>query len=100
MACITISVEDALKKRLEFFSWVNWSEVGREELYKRYIFQKYLKTKHLTKEEQLFCDHIDWHPVDELPLNKEFIEEVKKVRKGKHHQFSSIKDLQKMVNKG
>ena len=45
MACITITVEDSLKQRLSRFPWVNWSEVGREEILKRYIFEKYIKDK-------------------------------------------------------
>lgn len=95
MACITISVEESLKQRLSKFPWVNWSEIGREELLKRYIFEKYIKTKKLTKEENDFCEKIDWHPVDELPLNEEFIEEIKKIRKGKYHKYKSINELRK-----
>jgi len=68
MGCITITVEESLKDRLSRFPWVNWSEIGREEILKRYIFEKYIKTKKLTKEENDFCEKIDWHPVDELPF--------------------------------
>ncbi len=98
MACITISVEESLKKRLSEFPWVNWSEIGREELLKRYIFEKYIKTKKLTKEETAFCEKIDWHPVDELPLREEFIEEMKKIKKGKYHKFKSIDELRKKTS--
>ena len=68
MACITINVDQSFKKRLEKFPWINWSAVGREELLKRYLFEKYLKTKKLDKDEIMFCKRIDWHPVDELPI--------------------------------
>ena len=81
MACITVSVEKPFKERLERFPWVNWSEIGREEVLKRYIFVKYMKTGNITKEEEKFCENIDWHPVDELPLKKEFIRKLKNIEK-------------------
>jgi hypothetical protein len=99
MACITITVEESLKERLSRFPWVNWSEIGREEILKRYIFEKFIKTKKLSKEENDFCKRIDWHPVDEMPLRKEFIEEIKKIRKGKFKKYNSIDDLMKDTSK-
>lgn len=80
MACITVSVEKSFKERLERFPWINWSEIGREELLKRYIFDKYMKTGKLTREEERFCEQIDWHPVDELPLKEEFIKKLNKIK--------------------
>jgi hypothetical protein len=100
MACITITVEESFKERLSKFPWVNWSEIGREEVLKRYIFEKYIKTKKLTKEETDFCEKSDWHPVDELPLREEFIEEIKKVAKGKYHRYKSIEDLKRDTSDG
>jgi hypothetical protein len=35
MASITLAVDDTLKADMEHFSWVNWSEVAREEVTKR-----------------------------------------------------------------
>jgi hypothetical protein len=64
MGCLTVSVEEDFKKRLARFPWVNWSEIGREELMKKYIFDKYLKKGILSKDEEEFCERIDWHPVD------------------------------------
>jgi len=84
MACITISVEKSFKERLERFSWVNWSQIGREELLKRYIFDKYVKTGNLSKDEEKFCETVDWHPVDELPLKEEFIKKIKKIQRYPH----------------
>ena len=100
MACITITVEKSLKERLSKFPWVNWSEIGREEILKRYIFEKYLQTRKLSKEENEFCEKIDWHPVDELPLKEEFIKKMQKIRKEKHHKFSSIEDLRRTTSEG
>ncbi len=82
MACITISVDKTFKERLSRFSWINWSEIGREELLKRYLFEKYMKTGELAKDEEKFCESIDWHPVDELPINKEFVKKLGEIRKG------------------
>ena len=95
MACITLTVEDSLKQRLSRFPWVNWPEVGREEILKRYIFEKYIKDKEFTKEEYDFCEKIDWHPVDELPLREEFVEKMKKIRKEKYHKYKSIEEFRK-----
>ena len=61
------------------------------------IFEKFMKSKNLTKEELNFCEINDWHPVDELPLKEEFIEEMKKIRKGKFHKYCSIEELRKDI---
>lgn len=82
MACITISVDKTFKERLTRFSWINWSEIGREELLKRYLYEKYMKTGTLSKDEEQFCEQIDWHPVDELPIKKEFVKKLGEIRRG------------------
>jgi len=74
MGCITVSVEKSFKERLAKFPWINWSEIGREELLKKYIFDSYIKTGKMTKEEEKFCEKIAWHPVDELHIREEYIE--------------------------
>jgi len=84
MACITISVDETFKERLARFPWINWSEIGREELLKRYLFEKYIKSGKLTKNEEKFCEQIDWHPVDELPIQQEFVKKLGATRKGSH----------------
>ena len=95
MACITVSVEKPFKERLARFPWVNWSKIGREELLKRYLFGKYMKTGRITKEEEEFCEKIDWHPVDEFPLKEEFIKKLKKVEKGSHSKLMKPEELKK-----
>jgi hypothetical protein len=87
MACITISVDKTFKERLSRFSWINWSEIGREELLKRYLFEKYMKTGELAKDEEKFCESIDWHPVDELPIKKEFVKKLGEIRKGAYSKL-------------
>jgi len=98
MACITISMEESFKERLSRFAWVNWSEIGREEIMKRYIFEKFLKTKKLTKEENKFCEKIDWHPVDQLHLKEDFVNKMKRIKKERSHKFSSIEELRKATS--
>ncbi len=81
MAGITLQLETELKSEIEHFSWVNWSEIARGEVLKKEIFERFIKTGTLSDDDQKFCDKIDWYPVDELPLRKEFIEELKKAEK-------------------
>lgn len=95
MACITISIETSFKERLTKFLWVNWSEIGREEILKRYIFEKYIQTGKLAKDEDEFCEKIDWHPVDELPLKEEFIKKLKKIQKDPYSKKIHSKDINK-----
>lgn len=65
----------------------------REESMKKIIFEHYLKTRTITDEEWAFCEKIDWHPVDELPLKEEFKKELKKRKKEKFLRFKSVDDI-------
>ncbi len=96
MACITVPLDESFRHRMEAFLWVNWSEAGREDVIKRDIFERYLKTRKLSKEDEEFCERIDWHPVDELPLKEEFIEELKKIEKGPHSKVT-LEELDKLM---
>ncbi len=98
MACITINIDNKIRERLSSFPWVNWSEIGREEVRKRYIFDTYLQTGKIAKDDQKFCEQIDWHPVDELPLREDFIQKMQQIRKGKFHKFNSIEELRKATS--
>lgn len=82
MVSMTFSVDDASKHSMERLSWVNWSDVGRREALKQEIFIRYIKTGEVTDEDWKFCEEIDWHPVDELPLKEEFIKGLEKAEKG------------------
>ena len=90
MASITLSVSEEFKSQLKQLSWVNWSEIAREESMKKLIFENYIKTGTLTDEEWEFCEKIDWHPVDELPLKEEFIKKLEKRAKGKFLKLKSV----------
>jgi len=76
---------------------VNWSEIAREETLKKLIFENYIKTGKLSDEEWEFCDKIDWHPVDELPLKEEFIKRLELIRKEKPLKVKSVSDIFKNI---
>ena len=61
------------------------------------IFEKFMKSKNLTKQELNFCEINDWHPVDELPLREDFTEKIKSIWKGKFQKYSSIEELRKDI---
>lgn len=93
MASLTLSVTEEMKSELKSFVWVNWSEIAREETIKKLIFENYLKTGTLSDEEWNFCDKMDWHPVDELPLKEEFKKELERRRKEKPIKVKSVGDM-------
>jgi len=97
MASLTLPVSEEFKKQLRGFLWVNWSEIAREEALKKIIFEDYIKTGKLGNEEWKFCEKIDWHPVDELPLKKEFIKKLKAIKKEKSIKLKSVSEIFKNI---
>lgn len=97
MASLTLSVSDELKNKLKSLMWINWSEIAREEAMKKIIFENYMKTGSITDKEWEFCEKIDWHPVDELPLKEEYVKKLKKIKKERGIKFKSIADLRKSI---
>ena len=93
MASLTLSVSEDFKNQLKHYLWVNWSEIAREEATKKLIFENYIKSGSLTGEGWKFCDNIDWHPVDELPLREEFRKELEKRKKEKLLKVKSIAEI-------
>ncbi|MFH0875602.1 MAG: hypothetical protein V1859_06705 [archaeon] len=89
MVSITLSVADEYKAELKRFSWVNWSELAREELLKKDIFEQFMKTRKLSEEDTKFCEAIDWHPVDELPLKEEYVKKLKEAESGSHEKINA-----------
>ncbi|MBI2130122.1 hypothetical protein HYU07_07905 [Candidatus Woesearchaeota archaeon] len=53
MASVTFAVDGELRSRIGRFSWVNWSEVAREDLIKKEEIEE-LHRKLESKEEQKF----------------------------------------------
>ena len=97
MTSVTLSVSEEVKTELKQFQWVNWSEVAREEITKKLIFENYMRTGTLTDKEWEFCEKIDWHPVDELPLKEEFRKELEKRKKEKSVRVKSVSDIFKNI---
>ena len=93
MASLTLSISEEFKNQLKNFSWVNWSEIAREESLKKLIFENYIKIGKLTDDEWVYCDKLDWHPVDELPLKGEFKKKLDKRKKEKFLKFKSVSDI-------
>ena len=96
MVSITFPLENKWFSLIEGFPWVNWSEVTREELLKKKIFNSFMKTGDLSDKDQKFCDEIDWYPVDELPLREDFIKKIKKLEKGPHSRMT-MEELDKLM---
>lgn len=93
MASVTLSITNQFKEQLKHFQWINWSEIAKEETRKKLIFEKYLETKEVSDEDWKFCDEIDWHPVDELPIKKEYLKKLKKIKKEKSIKVNSVSDI-------
>jgi len=99
MSSLTLSVSDGMRDQLKSLQWVNWSEIAREETMKKIIFENYMKTGKITDEEWEFCDKMDWHPVDELPLREDFKKEMEKRKKEKGIKFKNIDELRKLIER-
>lgn len=93
MVSITVPLDDSFKAELDSLAWVNWSRVGSEEMLKRDIFGRYVRTGEVSDEDWEFCESIDWHPVDELPMKEEFLKELEQRKKGPFVRAKSAKDL-------
>ena len=93
MVNVVLTVPDHVKNKIGLFPWVNWSEVAREEVLRKEIFERYLKTGRLTDEDWEFCEKIDWHPVDELPLKDEFVKRLREAEKGRFVKVESLDEM-------
>ncbi len=97
MASLTLSMSEEMKNQLKMFLWVNWSEIAREEAIKKLIFENYIKTGSISDEDWKFCEKIDWHPVDELPLKEEFKKEMEKRKEEKSIKIKSVSSIFKHI---
>lgn len=93
MASLTLSVPEGMKNKLKSLMWVNWSEVAREEITKKLIFEDYIKNGSITDGEWEFCEKIDWHPIDEFPLKERFKKEMERRKKEKAIKIKSVSDI-------
>jgi len=94
MVSLTFNIEDDTFRALDNFKWVSWSEIARVECRKNIIFEKYIKDKKLNSTDIKFCDEIDWHPVDRLPMKKSFGDSMKR---NPSYKKLSDKELNKLL---
>jgi hypothetical protein len=90
MPSMTLSVSEDFKEQLKSFHWVNWSDIARELIIKKEMFERYIKTRELSDNDWEICQAFDWHPVDELPIKPEF---AKKLKKRKNEQFIKLNSI-------
>ena len=76
MATLTVSIPAELKKR---------------------IFERYIKTGELSDEDWMFCERIDWHPVDELPLKESFVKELEEARDEPSGKSMTLEELDELM---
>ena len=95
MANITLSVPDAIRMQMDEHSEIKWSEVAKNaisakviELRKLSILKKYVDKEPIPDEDWAWMDEHDWHPVDELPMKKEYVKSLKASMKEKSYPFS------------
>ena len=67
-------------------------------LIKRDIFDRFTKTGELTKEDQEFCDKLEWSPIDELEVREEYIEKLKVKSKESEDKSMSIEEFNKFCS--
>ena len=65
------------------------------KLMKQDISARFKQTREITEEDWEFCEQIDWHPVDELPMKESFIKELQEAEKGPHSEPMSPDKLKR-----
>jgi len=95
MVSITVPLEETFEARMDKFVWVSWSEVGREEMLKREIFDKFIKGIELSKEDEKFCENTGWDPLDEMEVREEYIEKLKKIEKEPDGKPMTVEEFNK-----
>lgn len=93
MASMMVSLEAGLKERMDGLCWVNWSYIAQEACVKRRIFEDYIRIGKVSDEDYVFCEKHDWHPVDWLPLKKDFIKSIEAAKKEKSIPMKSVSDI-------
>jgi len=69
-------------------------------LIKQDISKKFKQTRKITDEDWEFCEKIDWHPIDELPMKESFIKELEEARHEPTGKvYNSIKEFNDWCDK-
>ncbi|KXS43142.1 MAG: hypothetical protein AWU59_1256 [Methanolobus sp. T82-4] len=93
MPTLTVPIDDELYNRLQTHSWVKWSKVVQDGIRKRKILEIYIRNKTISEADAEFCEMIDWHPVDELPIKQELIEKLKEADKKPYEAVEDVSDI-------
>lgn len=96
---MTLSIPKEVEKEIKNRPYIKWTEIARDairreaiDLKKKELFEKYVKKQKINDEEYLFMENIDWHPVDELKIKKEVIDELRKSKKLSSKKIKEIFD--------
>jgi len=95
MGCITINADESLKKDIDSIKGINWSEFMRDDVVKKAIFERFLKMRKLSEDDQQYCDDNDWHPVDELPMKESFIKRLEVNAKKPRGKAMTVEEFEK-----
>ena len=87
-------MQELIKSKLKLDSEFLAKAVIR--LMKQNIFERFIKTDTLSKEDQEFCDKIDWYPIDELEVKEEYIKKLKAIEESPHTPMT-IEELDKLT---
>ncbi len=85
MSNITLYLPEEVKKQIDSYSEIRWSEIVRKaileklfELKKLQLLKKYVEKEPFTDEDLAWMDQNDWHPVDEQQMKLAFVKNVEK----------------------
>lgn len=100
MGNVTLYLPDDVKKELDSYSEVRWSEFIRQaiitkirELKKLDLLKKYVEKEPFTQADLDWMDQNDWHPVDESQMKLNFVTDLNKRGKGRLIKAKSIVEL-------
>ena len=93
MSTLTIPIDDELYEKVRSLSWVRWSRVVQEGIRKRKILETYIRDKSISEADAAFCENMDWHPVDELPIKQHVIEDIRKAHKRSLIPVKDVSDI-------
>ncbi len=100
MSNITLYLPDNVKKAVDAYAEVRWSEIVRQaiisklaELKKLELLRKYVEREPFTAEDLEWMDGNDWHPVDERQMKLGFVREVQKRAKRRAVKAKSVDEI-------
>ncbi|ADE35598.1 hypothetical protein [Methanohalophilus mahii] len=93
MATLTIPIDDEFYQKIQELSWIRWSRVVQEGIRKRKILEIYIRNNTISESDASFCESIDWHPVDELPVKEEVVDKIKSEDKSSLVKVKDVADI-------